>query len=53
MRICLGEAREQINLATKTFPKFTVSFLRDFQKYADEDYKTRWLATLKRLGLPD
>lgn len=47
------EARAQIKLATKVFPKFTVSFLRHFQKYANEDYKTRWLATLKRLGLPE
>lgn len=47
------EARTEIVKAVEAFPNFTVSYLRDWNAYKDKDYAERWLATLKRLGLPE
>lgn len=47
------EARSEIAKAVETVPKFTIKFLRAWNIYRDKDYAEHWLATLKRLGLPE
>lgn len=47
------DARAAVKAAVEAAPYFTVSYLRGFQRYKDQDYKERWLATLQRLGLPE
>jgi TolB-like protein/Tfp pilus assembly protein PilF len=48
-----AEARAAIQDAIKATPDVTVAYMRQFQRYKDVDYMDRWLATLKRLGLPE
>lgn len=48
-----AEAKDAIRLVLDTAPEITVQYLRSFQRYKDQDYKDRWLATLKRLGIPE
>lgn len=48
-----SEAREQIAQAIVALPEMSVTFLRRLYPYKDEAYKERFLATLKRLGLPE
>ena len=47
------DARDEIAAAIEVHPKMSVAFMRKYQPYKDQDYKERWLATLKRLGLPE
>jgi len=47
------EAQAEVRAALEAAPDFSVAFIRDYQTYTDQDYKERWLATLKRLGLPE
>ena len=47
------EAKAEIKAALQDAPRFSVAFLREYQRYKDLDYEERWLATLQRLGLPE
>ncbi len=47
------EARDEITKATEIYPRYTVSYLREWQLYKDPAYIERYLATLRRLGLPE
>lgn len=47
------EARSQLEQARENSPQITLSFLRGFARYADQEYKDAWLAKLKRLGVPE
>jgi hypothetical protein len=42
-----------VRKAREAVPKLTLSMLRRTSYFADPDYKDRWLANLKRLGLPE
>ena len=48
-----AKARAAIEEAVKAFPKSSIAFMREFQRWKDQDYKERWLSTLARLGLPE
>ncbi|MEL7447191.1 MAG: adenylate/guanylate cyclase domain-containing protein [Pseudomonadota bacterium] len=48
-----AEARDAISKAIDVYPRFTTEYLRGWALYSDAAYTDRWLATLKRLGLPD
>ncbi len=47
------KAQAAIRAAIESYPRLTVPYLRNFQRYKDQDYKDRWLAKLKRLGVPE
>ena len=47
------DARRAIGDAVMATPDVTVAYMRNFQRYKDQAYKDRWLATLARLGLPE
>lgn len=47
------KALAAIRAAIESYPRLTVPYLRNFQRYKDQDYKDRWLAKLKRLGVPE
>lgn len=47
------DAREQMAAAVEALPEVSVVFMRGYIPYEDQEYKERWLATLKRLGLPE
>ncbi len=47
-----ADAKDAIGKALLNAPQITVQYLRKFQRYKDQDYKDRWLATMKRLGVP-
>jgi len=47
------EAREETQKVIETYPKYTISFLRKWQKYRDLAYKEQWLGCLRRNGLPE
>ncbi|MDH3661303.1 MAG: tetratricopeptide repeat protein [Alphaproteobacteria bacterium] len=46
------EARLQIKKATEINPRFTVSYLREWLIYRDQDYLNWYLTTVEELGLP-
>jgi adenylate cyclase len=47
------KAQDAIRAAIEFYPRLTIPYLRNFQRYKDQDYKDRWLAKLKRLGVPE
>ncbi len=47
------KAQAAIQAAIESYPRLTIPYLRNFQRYKDQDYKDRWLAKLKRLGVPE
>lgn len=47
------KAQDAIRAAIESNPLLTIPYLRNFQRYKDQDYKDRWLAKLKRLGVPE
>ncbi len=47
------KARAEVKAAIEIDPRYSVAFLQEHQRYKDQGYKDNWLATLKRLGLPD
>jgi Tfp pilus assembly protein PilF len=47
------QARSQIEKAVEINPRFTVSYLRDWLIYRDQDYLDWYLTTVASLGLPE
>jgi tetratricopeptide (TPR) repeat protein len=46
------EGKAAVEEAVKATPKVNVSYMNEFQRYKDQDYKQRWISALVRMGLP-
>lgn len=47
------KAATAIENSVAKFPRMSVDFMEKFQRYKDQEYKERYLATLRRLGVPE